>query len=209
MLKYTEYCKEWCSLMLFIIIGCLAFFFFIIFDLNKVIFIHKWINLCFFIGLVLIGLSTVVLLFDNFKSSDIFTPMQWLAGTLAFTSLLLMVYTLFLGIPFTKTYIETNKGNTVVNTGMYALCRHPGVIWFFFFYLFLACASGNQLLMLAAMVWTTMDIVYVYIQDRWIFPIILDAYQHYQTQVPFLIPDLISIRNCILSLQGKVAYNES
>jgi protein-S-isoprenylcysteine O-methyltransferase Ste14 len=188
----------------FIVIGCFAFIFFFIFDLNKIIFIHKWINICFAMGIVLLGISTISLLFNNVKGTELFTPVQWLAGTLAFISLLLMVYTLFLGIPFTKTYMEAKGRNTVVNTGMYALCRHPGVIWFFFFYLFLAWASGNMLLMWAAMVWTTMDIIYVYIQDRWVFSIILEDYQHYQKQVPFLIPDQTSIRNCILSLQGKV-----
>lgn len=184
--------------MIFIIIGCLAFFFFIIFDLNKVLSIHKWINLSFFIGIVLLGLSTVALLFVVFKSSDILTPMQWLAGILSFISLLLMIYTLFLGIPFTKTYMETKK-NAVVNTGMYALCRHPGVIWFFCFYLFLSLAFSNIFLLWAAVAWTILDIIYVYIQDCWIFPIILEDYQSYQKQVPFLVPDLTSLRNCIMS----------
>lgn len=191
--------------MLFIIIGCLAFFFFIIFDLNKVLFIHKWINACFFIGIVLLGLSTADLLFDSFKSPHILTTMQWLAGTLAFISLLLIIYSLFGGIPFTKTYMQTNKENIVINTGIYALCRHPGAIWVFFFYLFLALASGNKLFLWAAVTWTIMNIIYVYIQDRWIFPIILKDYQSYQKNVPFLIPNLSSIRNCVISLQKKVS----
>jgi protein-S-isoprenylcysteine O-methyltransferase Ste14 len=189
--------------LLYIIIGCTAFILFYIFDLNKIIFIHRYANICFLFGIVLISFCTIALLFGNFKNNEIPAFWQWSAGMLSFVSLLLMVYTLFMGIPFTKTYIETNKGNTVVNTGMYALCRHPGVIWFFFFYFFLGLASGKISLLWAAGVWTIMDIIYVYIQDRWIFTIILEDYQSYQKQVPFLIPDLISIRNCISSLRGN------
>jgi protein-S-isoprenylcysteine O-methyltransferase Ste14 len=161
------------------------------------------INICYALGLLLLSFCTIALIIGSFKISKIFSTWQWLAGTLSFISLLLLVYTLFLEIPFTKTYIETTKRNAVVNTGMYALCRHPGAIWVFLFYIFLALASGNKLLLWAAVTWTVLNTIYVYIQDRWIFPIILNDYQSYQKNVPFLIPNLKSIRNCVISLQGK------
>jgi protein-S-isoprenylcysteine O-methyltransferase Ste14 len=190
----------------YIFIGCLSFILFYIFDLNKIIFIHKMTNICYVLGLVLLSFCTIALLFGSFKNNEIFIPWQWVLvfGILSFIFLLLMIYTLFLGIPFTKTYLETQRGNAVVNTGMYALCRHPSAIWFFFFYLFLALASGNKLLLWAAVTWTILNTIYVYIQDRWIFPIILEDYQSYQKHVPFLIPNLSSIRNCVMSLRGKV-----
>ncbi len=185
--------------MHFIGMGCLSFIFFYLFDLNKIFLIHKWISIFFAIGVVLLTVSTMALWFGNFMIPEIFYPMQWLWGALSFISLSLMIYTLFLGIPFTKTYIEFNKENFVVDTGVYALCRHPGVIWFFFFYLFLWLASGKIILMWAAIVWTFMDIIYVYVQDRWLFPKTLIGYDAYKSSVPFLIPDLVSIRKCMQS----------
>jgi protein-S-isoprenylcysteine O-methyltransferase Ste14 len=126
-----------------------------------------------------------------------------LALILAILALLLMIYTIFSAVSFKKTYLETQKRNTVVTTGMYALCRHPGVLWFFLFYCLSGLAFNNQLLLIAAMIWTLLDIVYVYIQDRWIFPIILEDYHIYQQQVPFIIPNLTSLQHSLASLLGK------
>lgn len=189
--------------MIYIAVGCLAFICYVIFDLNKIKFIHRYINVLFIFGSAVLFLCTVAIIASN-HSKRISAPLQWLALLLAFLSLILLIYTIFGAIPFKKTYIETKKGNTVVDTGMYALCRHPGVLWFFFFYILLSLAFRNKLLLTAALVWTCLDIIYVYIQDRWLFPIILEDYQTYQKQVPFLKPNMTSLRNCMSSLRGKV-----
>lgn len=182
--------------MLYIGIGCLAFFFFLLFDLNKIYFLHKWISVSFAIGVALIALSTVAF-WSNHDLANISNPHMWFWGALSLSSLLLLVYSLFMGIPFTKTYIQSKQENTVVNTGMYALCRHPGVLWFFFFYLFLWMASGKTVLIWAGFIWTAMDVLYVFIQDRWLFPKTFAAYEEYKQEVPFLIPTPASIKKCM------------
>ncbi|MGI6685579.1 MAG: hypothetical protein ACOX47_08970 [Bacillota bacterium] len=118
-------------------------------------------------------------------------------GILAAISLLLIPYALFFALPFRKTYIETENKNTVVDQGMYALCRHPGVMWFFFFYFFLWLTSGKMTVMWAGMIWTIMDIIHVYVQDRWLFPKTLIGYDSYQEKVPFLVPNLKSIKQLL------------
>lgn len=183
--------------MLYIGIGSLAFFFFLLFDLNKIYFIHKWISASFAIGVAFLAVSTVTLWFSNDQLFSFITPVQWLWGALSLISLLLLVYSLFMGIPFTKTYIKSTQENTVVNTGMYALCRHPGVLWFFFFYLFLWLTSGRNVLMWATLVWTIIDVLYVYIQDHWLFPKTFVDYEEYKLEVPFLIPNTVSIKKCM------------
>lgn len=183
--------------MLYIGIGCLAFFFFLLFDLNKIYFVHKWISVSFAIGAAFLLLSTAALWPSNNELANISDPIQWFWGALSLMSLLLLGYSLFMGIPFTKTYIHSNQENTVVNTGMYALCRHPGVLWFFFFYLFLWLASGKSVLMWAALAWTAMDVLYVFIQDRWLFPKTFVDYEEYKREVPFLIPNAVSIKKSI------------
>lgn len=52
--------------MTFILIGCLAFVFFCVFDLNKVTFRLKAINIGFAIGIVLIAYSTIGILLGDY-----------------------------------------------------------------------------------------------------------------------------------------------
>ena len=186
--------------MIFIIIGCIAFIFLYIFDLNKIVFLHRNINICFAVGLLLLVFSTMGILLGSFENFEVSISLQLFFGAMSISSLLLIIYSLFFALPFGKTYIEVEKGNTVVDTGMYALCRHPGVIWFFFFYLFLWLASGKMMIMWAGIIWTGMDIVHVYVQDRWLFPKNLNGYDSYKNKVPFLVPNLASIKKSISSL---------
>jgi hypothetical protein len=83
---------------------------------------------------------------------------------------------------------------------MYALCRHPGVIWFFFLYLFLFLSTGTKVMLQAWIVWTVMDIIHIYVQDKWIFPKSLCDYQVYQGNTPFLIPSIASIKKCFSTI---------
>ena len=147
-------------------------------DFNRIRPIHKYLNISFFAGiLVLLYSSLMIVLIDIGNQDWVFW--RWGAGVLAVLSLILLIYSLFGAIPFNKTYIES-KRNAVVQTGMYALCRHPGVIWFFFFYLFLALTLNSTMLLLAALVWTILNIIYVIIQDIWIFPTTLKGYEVYK-----------------------------
>ena len=179
--------------MFFIGVGCLAFIILLIFDLNKIFFFHKIVNFCFATGLALLAMSTIGILMGNYASFEVSLPFRLLFCALAIISLLLLVYSLFFWLPFGGTYIDVNQGNTVVDTGMYALCRHPGAIWVGFFYLFLWLASGKMMMFGAGIVWTIMNTMLVYVEDRWIFPKTLVGYDNYKTVVPFLIP---SFRTC-------------
>jgi len=182
-------------MVIYVSSGCLAFFLMLIFDLNKVKLRNRYLNFSFFLGFLILLLSSlaIVLIDSNIQN---WNAWNWVTGSLALAFLILLIYGLFGAIPFKKTYIDY-KRNTVVYEGMYALCRHPGVMWFFFFYLLLALTLGSNLMLMAALVWTCMNLIYVYIQDRWIFPMILENYQAYKKEVPFLIPNLASFRSCI------------
>jgi len=181
--------------LIYMILGCLAFVFLVIFDLNKIILFNKIFNLFFPIGIVVLGISTVAILFGDFESFYVSIYLRWFFGLMSLISLLLMLYCLFLALPFAKTYQELEKENTVIDTGVYALCRHPGVIWVFLFYVFLGLASAKVMMLGAALVWNAMNVLYVFVQDRFIFPQMLTGYQSYQERVPFIIPNADSIRN--------------
>jgi protein-S-isoprenylcysteine O-methyltransferase Ste14 len=187
--------------MLYIIIGCLAFLFLYIFDFNKITFIHKYLNICFLAGVLLLAYATLGILLSDLPIFELALGLRLIFGLLALLSLLLTFYSLFFALPFSTTYVAIESRNQVIDTGMYAVCRHPGVIWFLSFYIFLWLASGKSLIFWATIVWTGMDIVHVYVQDRWFFPKNLIGYTQYRRRVPFLIPSLASIKRGITDIR--------
>lgn len=177
----------------YILAGCAAFVFLYIFDINKIFGFNKIFNIFFGIGIVILGASTLGISLTgekNFNFSSLIHIIFWM---LAFVSFLLLLYALFFALPFSKTYIKLSKKNHVVDKGMYALSRHPGVIWFFIMYIFLWLASGKWIVLIAGLIWTIMDVIHVYVQDRWIFPKTLTGYEKYQKTTPFLIPNRTSL----------------
>jgi protein-S-isoprenylcysteine O-methyltransferase Ste14 len=107
-----------------------------------------------------------------------------------------MVYSLFLEIPFKQTYIAEGAGNKLVTTGTYALTRHPGVLWYALMLISLIFVSKRQLMLLAAPIWLFMDVLYVWIQDRFFFPQMFPDYGCYQRETPMLIPNRASLSRC-------------
>lgn len=184
--------------MIFIVLGCLAFVFLYLFDLNKILLLNNYFNVFFAMGIFLLVFSTLGILRGNFNSFEVSIYFRLLWGALSLISMLLMLYSLFFALPFSNTYLKVEKTNAVVDTGMYSLCRHPGVIWFFFFYLFLSLASGLKMMILAGIIWTIMDVVHVYVQDRWLFPKAMPGYGQYKCKVPFLIPNVCCVKRILL-----------
>ena len=116
-------------------------------------------------------------------------PLFGLAG-------LAMIYSLFLEIPFKQTYVAEGAGNKLVTTGTYALVRHPGVLWYALLLISLISISKHQLMLLAAPIWLLMDVLYVWLQDRFLFPRMFPDYPRYQRETPMLIPNRTSIARC-------------
>lgn len=187
--------------MLYIVIGCLAFIFIYLFDINKIKRVHKAFNLTFAVGLLMLAFSTVAILLWEQPSFELPLYAKIIFVLLALIALALQLAALFVSLPFKKTYVGLER-NQVVDTGMYALSRHPGVICFFFIYLFLWLASGKMLLLWAGIIWTGLDILHVYIQDRWLFPPMLKGYEQYREKAPFLIPTKASIKRCFFPHSG-------
>lgn len=185
--------------MIYIIIGCLAFVLLYIFDLNKVIFFSGILNYLFPLGIGLLFASALGIMLSNTGIYEVSLIRKLVFGTLSLVSLAILLSTLFLWLPFVNTYMRTNRQDEVIDTGMFALCRHPGVIWFFFLFLFLWLASDNIMMLWATIIWTVTNVLYVYIQDRWLFPKTFKGYETYKTKVPFLIPNRTSVHNCLKS----------
>jgi protein-S-isoprenylcysteine O-methyltransferase Ste14 len=188
--------------MMWIGLGILAFGLLSVFDLHKLKPIHPIFNISFALGCLLLAYATGGILFQSPRSFSIAPiPFFWI---LALLGLAEMFYALFFALPFNSTYVEGTPPVSVVDTGLYALCRHPGVWGFFAFYLFAFLATGNGDLLIAGLIWTLFDVLHVTTQDLWFFPKTLPGYDEYRKSTPFLFFGLIQIRRCIVSFkEGK------
>ncbi len=129
----------------------------------------------------------------------------WLGWALLSISSLLLIYSLFISLPFVKTYVATGVGDELVKTGLYALVRHPGVHWFIIVMLSLFLISGSRLLLIVSPIWISLDILLVYIQDRFFFTRMFNGYERYKQETPMLIPNKESINACIRTLNKNGA----
>ena len=185
--------------MKYILIGTVGFFFILLFDvytLKNDGLKRKTLGLT---GVVLIVYSAIMAAVASEKIA-IPAGLRITAGILWAAAVFLLVYSLFLELPFSKTYGGSKHSSELVDTGTYALCRHPGVLWFgltFFFFFF---ATGAVLLIPAGIIWTAVDIIHVYFEDKFFFPKMFPSYKNYSKSTPMLIPNKRSIRRCISTL---------
>ena len=166
--------------------GITAFVLFIIFDLNKIKWHKAMFNILFPLGGVLLLMSTVLCILASpaVPRLDLRTVLS-LMGVLL--SALALVYTLFFALPFSGTYKSSGE-LPLVSGGVYGLCRHPGFWPFLLLYVFLWLAFGGRLLFLAMLIFSACNLLYIIIQDRYIFPLYIAGYDSYKKAVPFLIP---------------------
>ena len=146
-------------------------------------------------GVLLLLAANGICLLRSFGSSRLFqnsaAVLYLIPGAVSFA---LMIYSLFFALPFGETYVYVSGKAAPCDRGMYALCRHPGVLWFCFVYLFLALAWGTATVWAMGFFYCLMDVGYVVLQDLWTFPRTLEDYEGYRKRVPFLIPTAGSMK---------------
>jgi protein-S-isoprenylcysteine O-methyltransferase Ste14 len=131
-------------------------------------------------------------------------PLQILGGCLATAFLLLLVYSLFIEIPFRNAYTQRGTDQRLVTGGTYALVRHPGVLWQIGLMTGLLMLTGSLILLIALPLWTALNILYVVIQDKHFFPRMFgQEYKNYQDTVPLLLPTRASFRTCLRTIHYK------
>lgn len=182
--------------MFYIFIGSTAFVFFFMFDYynlrNQIA--KKYV--CSLLGVVIFVFSVTMTFFTS-QQVDVPVPLKIFSGGLSLIFCLLLIYSLFLELPFKQTYTNSTYNSKLVDTGTYALTRHPGVLWFFLFFMFLFLATGLVLVALGGIGWTIVNVIYVYFQEKVFFIKMFPEYRGYQKTTPMLIPNYYSIRRCI------------
>ena len=172
------------------LLGICAFVLFFISDYNDWRPFLRWGKFLFPAGVVLLCAGTVL-------EARMRTPITsgWLRDCVfallaAFAALL--VYTLFFALPVEASYTRPGEKRPACTTGVYALCRHPGVLWFAGLYLCVWLGFGLPLW--EAALYSGLNVLLVLFEDRCVFPARLDGYERYQRTTPCLIPNAASIR---------------
>lgn len=156
----------------------------------------NWIKPFFIIGCIMLICATMIMIVKPFESDysvSAFVLVSFVG--LAIISLTLLFYTLFFALPFRETYVEGSK-QKLCTEGIYSLCRHPGVLFFGMFYLFLSIGLGKPFILMAGLLFTGLNLLYVYLQDKYFFPRAFDGYDTYQQHTNFIVPSSQSIRKC-------------
>lgn len=186
-------------------LGALAFGAFFIYDINEVRWQDRWLHKLFFAGSGLLILATAGLVLAQARLDLPPLAQRFLGVILTAGCMALLVYTLFGALPFEATYQKHDRQDKplVCRSGVYALCRHPGVLWLAGFYAGLWLTLGGWALAWAAVIFSALNVLYVVFQDLWTFPRTFADYASYQQAVPFLIPNRQSIRQCFATLPRK------
>ena len=183
--------------MIYYAIGFLVFGMYILYDVNSVLWNHRVLHASFLGGSVLLAGATVWQTVEVMRSGTT-GWYTWLFLVPAVFFLALLIYTLFFALPFEATYLQSDSGKAVVyDCGMYALCRHPGVLWFFLFYLCLGAAFYPSGILRTGLFYSVLNVGYIVFQDCWTFPHIFEDYGRYKETTPFLIPGRSSVLKMI------------
>jgi len=187
--------------MIYIAVGIFGFIIIHLFDIVSLKKIPSGAKPC--VWVVGGGLLVYSLIMLCLQSNTLPLPiwLTWLGWGLLTLSLLLLIYSLFINLPFRKTYVATGVGDKLITSGLYALVRHPGVMWFVLFMLSLILVSKSNLVLIAMPIFIVLDIVLVIVQDKFFFIRMFDDYKSYQRKTPMLVPNRRSINSFIKGLR--------
>ena len=177
-------------------LGTVGFVLYFIYDINSLKWQNRILHQFFWLGTLCLCASTVWSMWGvplSFRAAQPAGIVCGVGGVLFFVSL---IYTLFFAIPFEETYVEENRRRRACTEGVYALCRHPGILWFAGLFLCLWGVTGEAsrgVYFISMIVW---NYLYALFQDRWTFPGTFENYREYRRTAPFLLPNRRSIRAC-------------
>lgn len=177
--------------------GSAGFLCYFLYDINSITWKNKLLQRFFLIGSLLVAFSSIGIVAEGWNGMQHQPLRAAVFGGLAVIFFAGLIYTLFFALPFQETYVEENHERKTYTKGMYALCRHPGVLWFALFYLALAGMIGTGRAAFDGILLILWNILYVILQDRVIFPKTFSDYEEYQKTTPFLIPNRKSVKRCV------------
>ncbi len=154
-----------------------------------------------------LGLLTYSIVWTWVSPDKLVLPVwsTWLGWVLLVVSAIILAYSLFVSLPFFRTYVATGVGDRLVTTGFYALVRHPGVLWTLLLAASMVVVSRSRPALVVAPVIVAVDVLVVVIQDRFYLPRMFPGYDAYRRQTPMLLPNRNSLRAFVDSLKEPKA----
>lgn len=186
-----------------------SFVLFFLNDFNDAAWKKRQLNWMFPLGGVLLSAVTANLVHTQIVKNEFMGGICWVWLFIAILFAMALIYTLFFAIPFDASYSakklasDCSGRRLVCRSGVYALCRHPGVLWMAGMYFFLWAAMGGKQLYWTFLSTTICNTAYVIFQDVWTFPRIFLDYGSYRKDVPFLLPNRKSMTKCIDKIVSK------
>lgn len=151
-----------------------------------------------FFGAFALNAVAVIVLLVNQLSGASFDPLFVAAMICALACFALLIWSLFFALP-KGTYVDPEAGRPCYKQGMYALCRHPGVLWYCLLFAFLACALRTPEALACCAILCAGDVAYMLLQDIWTFPATFSDYDAYRATTPLFLPNPASVN---LALRG-------
>ncbi len=185
--------------MNYILLGVTGFLFIHLFDIFA---LKKWPlvkPLSWFLGSGLLVYAAVMACLGTEKLS-LPNWVIWLGWPMLVASAVILINSLFINLPFKRTYIERGSSNQLITTGLYLLVRHPWFHGFFLIIISLILLTGSTLITYALFTWAPLVILLIFIQDRFLFHRMFPGYYNYQKNTPMLIPNKKSIKAFINEL---------
>lgn len=180
-----------------------AFILFFVYDWNSIHWRNSVIQKFFAMGSILLVCSAAGVLVTE-KNRFLWGDRKLTVILFLFiVNVILLIYTLFFALPFEETYQKASQKRSAYTGKIYALCRHPGVLWLGGVQIILVCWKESAAVICYALLVTVCNVCYVVYQDLVIFPETFDNYREYQKQTPFLIPNPKSIRACLKDYHNK------
>jgi len=170
--------------MIWLIIGSVSFVFLLLFDIGKIRGI-RYAPIAFWLGGGLLSVATVGLVLPAVNQKV--QALRYVSGILAVGFLLALLYILFVALPAKSTY-SSSRLQQLQKNGPYTLCRHPAAWCMLFMYLFLWLYAGTKELLIAFVLFPLLNLLYIWVQDRYLFPRYIDGYDEYKLQTPYLFP---------------------
>lgn len=170
-----------------ILLGLAAFLLMLLGDINDALWHKKAMRLCFPLGIIVLAAATAARL--SFKAPDA----AWCAVSAAF--LLVLLYALFGSFSVKDAYVSQESGRQVYDKGFYALCRHPGVI--FFTGLYFSLHYALSLPWEEVLAYAVFNMLLAAFEDKWLFPRSIVGYDEYKKRVPFLLPTPAEIKKIL------------
>lgn len=186
--------------MIYIILGACGFFlvqFFNVISLGKMP--RAKMGIWALSNMVIVYSLIKICLYPDKLSLPVWTG--WAGWVLFVPFFSLLIVSLFISLPFRETYVQRGVGGRLVTTGLYALTRHPGVPSLALSLFSLLLISRSRLLLVAAPLWSVIDVAMAIIEDRFFFRRMFPEYARYCQETPMLIPNRRSIRAFLSSLR--------